>query len=97
MRRGWMVEALEAEASTMTEGVQIAVVVCVTVLVAIFLIRSSLDRVVRSSTKDFTFVVTIPFGGGIWLCRGNHAPPHDVAKRFASKLEQAGPATGGAE
>ena len=63
----------------MSDSVQITLIVSLTVLTALWMIRSAVNALLSAKKENFTFAIRF-FGSGIWLFRGDHRPANSVLK-----------------
>ena len=68
----------------MSENVQITLILCASLLCALWMLRSTLQTVARSDKNDFIFIMKFPFGSGIVLSRGNERSPDEIARVFGA-------------
>lgn len=68
----------------MSDKVMITLIVCMTLLLVIGMIRSTLRRLVKAEKENFTFVAKF-FGAGVWLFRGSHKPTDDALPKGRRK------------
>jgi len=61
----------------MSDAVSVSLIICVTILLAIWMIRSSILRLVNAKKESFTFAVRF-LGSGMWLFRGDHRPSSEI-------------------
>lgn len=66
----------------MTNSVEIALMVCVTVVFIVLLFRNILERLLESEQEDFSFSVKFWFFG-IWYSRGAHKPPSEALPKVS--------------
>ncbi len=60
----------------MSTSVQIAAIICITILLALFMIRSAIKRLITAKNENFTFAFRV-YGAGMWIFRGNHFPTEE--------------------
>ena len=56
-----------------SDEVQITIVICCSVLIALWMVRSTIHRLAIMKDESFTFRITLM--KGIELYRGDHKPP----------------------
>lgn len=61
----------------MNDTVSISLIICATILTAIWMVRSSILRLVDAKKESFTFAVRF-LGAGMWLFRGDHRPSSEI-------------------
>lgn len=52
----------------------ITITVCITILIAIYMVRSTIMELARAKKENFTFIVYF-FGSSMSIYRGTHKPP----------------------
>lgn len=70
----------------MATSVQTTLVICITILLALWMLRSAIHQLTTAEKENFTFAVRF-FGAGMWLFRGDHRPTEDAVKGFAPAEE----------
>ena len=75
----------------MSDQVTITLIVCVTMLLAIWMTRSAILRLVAAKKDSFTFAVRF-FGAGMWLFRGDHKPTPESLPKPSAKTTPSTPA-----
>jgi hypothetical protein len=61
----------------MSDKVWITLSICTTVVLVVWMIRSSVMRLTEAKRENFTFLVRF-FGAEMWLVRGAHRLPADA-------------------
>lgn len=60
----------------MSDEVLISLIICATILVAIWMLRSTITLLVTAKHESFTFAAKF-LGSGVWIFRGTHQPTTD--------------------
>jgi len=69
-----------------SDQVLITLITCVTIVVALGMVRSTLVRLVDAKKDSFTFAVKF-IGAGIWIFRGTHRPvPESLPERVQTDV-----------
>ena len=80
----------------MSEKVQIVLIVCTTIIIAVWMIRGAIYRLAIAEKEDFTFAIRFPLSTGLWLFRGKHMPPRKLLPdemNDATKTQKGDPQT----
>ena len=58
----------------MTDSVQITLIICITIIISIWMTRSTVMHLAKAEKENFTFIVKLFKSAGMWLFRGSHSP-----------------------
>ena len=62
-------------------------IVCTTIVVIVFMIKSSISHLSKAEKENFTFAVKFFGGSGMYLWRGNHKPPSNLHESKSSAVK----------